>query len=99
MPTVERQGHDIESGGSPQRDTHAGHAKNDDNHDAQRKELQIFGLKLTGLPGWGLYIILASMVFVLSLSAAYCAELVFIQAGSYDICTCLAHYLTQLLNR
>lgn len=66
------------------------------------QEHRVFCFKLHGLVGWVKYLILASMVFLLSLSAAYCAELVFIQAGSYDICTyadwiCLAAEKDQTL--
>ena len=84
MPIVGRQGHDVESG---QHYDGSENATQANMPVIATRELQIFGLKLRGLPSWTLYMILASMVFVLSLSAAYCAELVFVQAGSFDICT------------
>lgn len=86
MPSLDRQGResghaelhgreettvDIESGLKSPKSVH---------------EVRVFGLKLDGLPPWAKYLSLAVMVFFLSLSAAYCAELVFIKAGNHDIC-------------
>lgn len=82
-------GLDLEKGESH---AHVGHSRGKLKRDASgaelRRELRIFGLKLDALPSWGKYLVLAAMVFILSLSAAYCAELVFFHAGDYDISTC-----------
>jgi hypothetical protein len=84
MPASDRRAQDLElgitDGYDPRTDGKAV------NGSGEAQELKIFGLRLGGLPGWAKYLILASMVFFLSLSAAYCAELVFIQAEKFDIC-------------
>ena len=84
MPASDRRGPDLELGVKgdydPKQDGKAVGSV------GEPHELKVFGLRLTGLPPWAKYMVLASMVFFLSLSAAYCAELVFIQAGKFDIC-------------
>jgi len=69
---------------------HRGKLKQGEATSELRYEHRIFGFKLDDFAPWAKYLSLASMVFLLSLSAAYCAELVFIKAGEYDISTSTA---------
>ena len=86
---------DLEKGlDSPVHAHHGRHKLKQQNSGSElRHELRIFGLKLDALPSWAKYLVLAAMVFLLSLSAAYCAELVFISAGDYDISTSAPTFL------
>lgn len=52
-----------------------------------------FGINLSYLPGWGQFLTLTAVVFTFALMSAYCAELVFVIAGDFDICTSFQPYL------
>lgn len=85
MTAGERHGIDLEKGNAL--DNGLSDHENPSGKPEVKQELRVFGISLEKLPPGLKYLLLASMVFLLSLSAAYCAELVFVHAGDFDICT------------